>query len=687
MAFSIRPNAKTSTAEKFITDIFLKKDVFHLFFGKVDPWGNSDDTPPTSSVVTEKSDREIRGDILYLKRILPNEVSIATKRYDWESGVVYTQWDDAINMDNEPFYVMTAAYRVYKCLCNNVGSPSTIEPSGTQQTPLRTSDGYIWKYMYSVPVTKRKRFVSVDRIPVQKAFSDSFYNKGAIDSVSIDNVGSGYTNSSPTSITVGSGTTVGSGASLKVASVDGSGAITSCTVVNGGSAYISVGLTVTSASGHGAVLNATIVGGVITAINIDEAGTGYAVNDVINAVVGGATMLPIVVNGAIESVLITNPGYGYTVAPTLAVAAGGATVSGKYSPNTTALLSAIILNGSIDRVLISDPGVGYIANTDTTISINGDGVGAVLVPVVSDGELVDVFVADPGVGYTSAELTVEHVSGTGAVITPIIGNNDLDSDQSIVEQAAIDGGIHLIVVESPGTGYTETTTVEITGDGEDAEAVATVSNGNITKIEVTNWGYGYTYASVVVSDPNRLDPELQDDVVARVVISPDGGHGKNAPNELLASTAVVSLVVRDIPELKTINQDFRQYGMIRNLRDVNSGSRVTALSSYEAIVTEFASTVGLVKDSIVENTFARYKVVYISDTTVHLLPLGKRAVSPLGNLSLVTTDQTPMIWNCSAVLTTPTIDKYSGDLYFIGDEVPFYVDPVQGIIIRSFIDF
>jgi hypothetical protein len=60
-------------------------------------------------------------------------------------------------------------------------------------------------------------------------------------------------------------------------------------------------------------------------------------------------------------------------------------------------------------------------------------------------------------------------------------------------------GIESITVTNPGFNYTETPTVTITGDGTGATAVATIVNGKIQKITVTNRGIGYSRALVAIS--------------------------------------------------------------------------------------------------------------------------------------------------------------------------------------------
>ena len=61
-------------------------------------------------------------------------------------------------------------------------------------------------------------------------------------------------------------------------------------------------------------------------------------------------------------------------------------------------------------------------------------------------------------------------------------------------------GLDTIKIANPGFNYTQTPSVLIVGDGTDASATATVVNGNITKIDITNSGNNYTQAIVIIQN-------------------------------------------------------------------------------------------------------------------------------------------------------------------------------------------
>jgi hypothetical protein len=61
-------------------------------------------------------------------------------------------------------------------------------------------------------------------------------------------------------------------------------------------------------------------------------------------------------------------------------------------------------------------------------------------------------------------------------------------------------GISQIQITSPGSGYTTSPTVTISGDGSNATAEAVVVNGRIQSIKITNRGTDYTRAIVTITD-------------------------------------------------------------------------------------------------------------------------------------------------------------------------------------------
>lgn len=71
--------------------------------------------------------------------------------------------------NQQPYYVVTPQMNVYKCIGNNGGGISTVQPTSilTAALPAALSDGYIWKYMYTISTLDQEQFYTSNWIPVR----------------------------------------------------------------------------------------------------------------------------------------------------------------------------------------------------------------------------------------------------------------------------------------------------------------------------------------------------------------------------------------------------------------------------------------------------------------------------------------------------------------------------------------
>lgn len=280
--------------------------------------------------------------------------------------------------------------------------------------------------------------------------------------------------------------------------------------------------------------------------------------------------------------------------------------------------------------------------------------------------------------------------GSGADIGLFISNpGDLDSEQADIESYAIDGGISDIVVINGSGGYTSAPTVTITGDGSGATAVAYIDgNGKVTSIEITDYGSGYTYANTSLSSEIIIGGTAA--ATARAIISPYGGHGRNAPRELFADTLCFYSSFNNVFNhgVIPVDEDYRQFGIISNVRVYDPTG--VDFSKYN---TATGSAGFLLEGTFIGNDFEPDSII----STVGGKNL--KVISAIDNYMLVisTDGSVPVVGdtftNTSAIgftitnLTEPNIDKYSGDVLFIDNQVPFSATQEQEISFRTFIKF
>ena len=115
---------------------------------------------------------------------------------------------------------------------------------------------------------------------------------------------------------------------------------------------------------------------------------------------------------------------------------------------------------------------------------------AVVNPVVR-GSITSVNVEESGIGYGSSTIfnfairpTVRVSSGSSSEYRAIVSS----------------GKIQSVIITKSGTNYSSPPDISIFGDGVGAKAIASISNGQVSKITILNGGVGYTTSSVVVSE-------------------------------------------------------------------------------------------------------------------------------------------------------------------------------------------
>lgn len=204
-------------AKQLITDYFrlnnakqLRESIseaannaYYVFVGKHTPYTSGDANVPTPTNSTQEIDVDSYRNMIFGKRVAADDVKIMVRRYDWVSNTVYAKYDSAADLSNSAFYTLTngaSQYHVFKVLDNNDGAPSTQQPefadTGADDEYYSTSDGYVWKYMYSITKSEFDKFATADFIPViPNANVVANAVSGAIDVITITSGGSSYNSS------------------------------------------------------------------------------------------------------------------------------------------------------------------------------------------------------------------------------------------------------------------------------------------------------------------------------------------------------------------------------------------------------------------------------------------------------------------------------------------------------------
>lgn len=150
------------------------------------------------------------------------------------------------SLENADFYVINNSNQVYKCLDNNGGGNSTVEPTTTSGEPVTSLDGYRWKYLFTVPTSVMEDFGSSTEIPIGEA---GWASSLGIFKAVVMHSGTGYTTATATI------TGDGSAATAEVVIVDGG--VSEVNMTDFGVGYNWATITITG-DGTGAAVRAVL---------------------------------------------------------------------------------------------------------------------------------------------------------------------------------------------------------------------------------------------------------------------------------------------------------------------------------------------------------------------------------------------------------------------------------------------
>lgn len=188
---------KTELVE-LIRDVLSNTNQYYLFLSRAVPYENNPDTATVESDTNppsiKESSRQVYDTIrntIFLKRLRPENMKLVIPRIDWEEGTVYTPYSETTDMGDTDYYVLTTEYNIYKCMGAN--GASTVMPTGKSTDVISLSDGYKWKYIYSISEDFPSH-LTLDYIPVYLASEDYPEQKevqntakpGSIDSISMN---------------------------------------------------------------------------------------------------------------------------------------------------------------------------------------------------------------------------------------------------------------------------------------------------------------------------------------------------------------------------------------------------------------------------------------------------------------------------------------------------------------------
>ena len=222
-------------ANNFVESVQSTNNSYYVFLGLPNAeavgYGRSDNWDEnTPAPVDSFSSNKHAGDtIIFGKKITSANIRRIVRRLDWTSGTRYEIYRNDYSAANTSpltsasrlysanYFVMNSDYRVYICIDNGSsgsnpkGNVSQDEPTFTDLEPSRageSGDGYIWKYLFTVPPSDIIKFDSTEYVTVPNEWlttadtqirsirenGDSNVNENQIKTVYIDGAGDNYAN-------------------------------------------------------------------------------------------------------------------------------------------------------------------------------------------------------------------------------------------------------------------------------------------------------------------------------------------------------------------------------------------------------------------------------------------------------------------------------------------------------------
>ena len=275
MSAVVTDQFRISNAGNFVDSVLDTNNNYYVFlglsnpttpnpgFGRTDTWNS---TPP-NPIDNLNNEWNYGSTSLFGKKINSANIRRVVRKVEWKTNTAYDMYRQDYSINNKApvsdtarlydanYFVVNSDYNVYICIENgSSGSTSQIptskfEPTFTDLEPGAagdTSDGYIWKYMYTISPSDIIKFDSTEYIVVPNDWDtstnssiqsvresgDSTINFNQIKEVYINKPGSGYSVGSHSCKIVGDG----SGGEVSV-TVSAGGIITNIVVTAGGSNY------------------------------------------------------------------------------------------------------------------------------------------------------------------------------------------------------------------------------------------------------------------------------------------------------------------------------------------------------------------------------------------------------------------------------------------------------------------
>ncbi len=276
MSAVVTDQFRISNAGNFVDSVLDTNNNYYVFLGLSNPttpnpgFGRTStwNTTPPNPIDNLNHEWNYGSTSLFGKKVNSANIRRVVRKVEWKTNTAYDMYRQDYSINNKApvsdtarlydanYFVVNSDYNVYICIENgSSGSTSEIpkskfEPTFTDLEPSAagsTSDGYTWKYLYTISPNDIIKFDSTEYMVVPNDWdtstnsviqsvreaADSTVNFNQIKTVYIKNGGGLYTPGTKICNIVGDGT----GGKVSVVVAEGTGEIIDVTVTAGGSGY------------------------------------------------------------------------------------------------------------------------------------------------------------------------------------------------------------------------------------------------------------------------------------------------------------------------------------------------------------------------------------------------------------------------------------------------------------------
>ena len=368
MAAIVSNNFRVVNSSNFKEDV--ANSAVYVGIGKGDVWSNT--TSDTTDLATAPTPGDhldefgiARSNLQGVKKVSSANLSHVTNRHTWDGSTSYVAWDSKdSNIFDKKFYVVTNEFKVYKCIVAGAGA-STQQPTQTLTQPQAESDGYTWKFMYTISVTDAEKFLTNAYMPVKYV---AMGGEGQVAVASASGASTIILKEVNDDIAVGmsvTGTNIGgqSSTKAKVSAINGS--------------QITVDVVNTGTVAANSILTFDYAGDGDAEANLSEADYSQYLNQKASRDDSLAAGIERMVLESVDS--------------------------------------------SGNRTDAASSGSGY--TSAPTVTITGDGSGATATATVAGGAVTGITITAKGTNYTKARVTFSGGGGSGAAARAIIAPN------------------------------------------------------------------------------------------------------------------------------------------------------------------------------------------------------------------------------------------------------------------------